>query len=101
MNGGNLSGGFDFFPIDRTLRPERDILRDRPSEKEGLLIDDGDLAAQITARDARQIDAVEADLALLTIIIPEQKVEQRRFPRSGQSKDADRLTRFDGKRDIF
>ena len=76
-----------------------DIVKGRAVEHRGVLRDHRDLAAQAVLLDAAHIDPVDQHLARLCLVEPQQKGDQRRFPRTRGTDDPQFLARRDGQVD--
>ena len=79
---------------------EADVLLDRAGEQERILQHDAEAAAQIVEIHVADVDAVDADRALLHVVEAQQQRDDRGLAGAGVADDGDGLAGFDGEGDV-
>ena len=98
MDSRRLGGAIDVLVRHFAVDAVHDVLFDRPREQERLLEDEADLLAQVAAGVVAQLDAVDADAALI-LVETRQQVDQRRLAAAGRADQRHRLPRLDAEGD--
>ena len=92
---GGARRGLDFFPVGIGLA-EPQILLDRAVKQIGVLVHDGDHAAQRLGVERLQIVAADPHGAALRVEEPQQQARDRGFAGAARADDADLLAGGDG-----
>ena len=99
--GARQHGGFDDALHRHCRVGERDVVADRPVEKEILLKNHADLPSQPRDIDHREIDAVDQDAPALGHVEALHELGDRRFARARRADDPDDLSRRDAEVDLM
>src|SRR5207249_10537707 len=77
-----------------------DVFGDRRGEKHRILLDDGELPAEISDAEVAQIGPVEVDMSGGRVVEPGEEADESALARAGGAHDAEPRSRFDGERDV-
>ena len=92
--------GLDDLVVGRVEAAVADVLHDRLREQERLLEDDTELPSQRRLGRVPDVGSVDPRRSALDLVEARQKVNDRRFPRSGRSHQRDRLSGLRVKADV-
>ena len=83
------------------VRPaERDVVIHRVSKHHGFLLHISDLRAVIGKIYILNIDAIDQNIALITVVKAHEQIDKRRLARTGRADNADDIARFNSQIDI-
>ena len=64
-----------------------DVLGDRGGEEDGVLLDDGELPAEVGETKVAQVGPVELDVSGCRVVEPREQADQRGLARAGRAHD--------------